>query len=191
MKSPAICSVAIVVALVGLSPVARALDQAPVVTLDLARKMAAGCEAKAEKEMNWKMNISVVDSGANQIFFEKMDGAYLGSGDIALHKAQTSARFPFPTRGVQELAYGKDLKGGMVPGLALVPEIVAFAGGLPIMTEGKVHIGGIGVAAAPPIRMTCAQAGLDAIKELSQIDAVHSPSAFRACDNAEAISVRA
>ena len=99
MKSPVICSVAIVAALVGLSPVARALDQAPVVTLDLARKMAAGCEAKA-KEMNWKMNISVVDSGANQIFFEKMDGAYLGSGDIALHKAQTSAPFPFPTRGV-------------------------------------------------------------------------------------------
>jgi hypothetical protein len=32
--------------------------------------MAAGCEAKA-KEMNWKMNISVVDSGANQIFFGK------------------------------------------------------------------------------------------------------------------------
>src|SRR6516165_881955 len=28
------------------------------------------CEAKA-KEMNWKMNISVVDSGANEIFFEK------------------------------------------------------------------------------------------------------------------------
>jgi hypothetical protein len=55
-----------------------------------------------------------------------MDGAYLGSGDIALHKAQTSARFPFPTRGVQELAYGKDLKGGMVPGLALVPGIVAL-----------------------------------------------------------------
>ena len=120
MKSPMITSVAMIAALVGLGPIARALDQAPVLTLDLARKMAAGCEAKA-KEMSWKMNISVVDSGANQIFFEKMDGAYLGSGDIALHKAQTSARFPFPTRGVQELAYGKDLKGGMVPGLALVP----------------------------------------------------------------------
>src|SRR5579864_5616468 len=126
------------------------------------RKMAAGCEAKA-KEMNWKMNISVVDSGANQIFFEKMDGAYLGSGDIALHKAQTSARFPFPTRGVQELAYGKDLKGGMVPGLALVPGIVAFAGGLPIVTEGKVHIGGIGVSGGTSDQdETCAQAGLDA-----------------------------
>jgi glc operon protein GlcG len=65
-----ICSVAIVAALVGLSPVARALDQAPVLTLDLARKMAAGCEAKA-KEMNWKMNISVVDSGANRFFSKK------------------------------------------------------------------------------------------------------------------------
>ena len=70
MKSPVICSVAMVAALVGLSPVARALDQAPVLTLDQARKMAAGCEAKA-KEMNWKMNISVVDGGANQIFLKK------------------------------------------------------------------------------------------------------------------------
>ena len=87
-----------------------------------------------------------------------MDGAYLGSGDIALHKAQTSARFPFPTRGVQELAYGKDLKGGMVPGLALVPGIIAFAGGLPIMTEGKVHIGGIGVSGGTSDQdETCAQ----------------------------------
>ena len=88
------------------------------------------------------------------------------SGDIALDKAQTSARFPFPTRGVQELAYGKDLKGGMVPGLALVPGIVAFAGGLPIMTEGKVHIGGIGVSGGTSDQdETCAQAGLDAVKD--------------------------
>jgi uncharacterized protein GlcG (DUF336 family) len=33
------------------------------------------------------MNISLVGGGGNQIFFEKMAGAYLGSGDIALHKA--------------------------------------------------------------------------------------------------------
>ena len=97
MKSPMICSVAMAAALVvGLSPVALALDKAPVISLDLARKMAAGCEAKA-KEMNWKMNISVVDSGANQIFFEKMDGAYLGSGEIALHKARRDFRAPLVT----------------------------------------------------------------------------------------------
>ena len=119
MKSSVICSVAVAAAfVVWVSPVALALDKTPVLSLDLAKKIAAGCETKA-KEMSWKMNISVVDSGANQIFFEKMDGAYLGSGDIALHKAQTSARFPFPTRGIEQLAYGKDLKGGTVPGLAL------------------------------------------------------------------------
>src|ERR1700731_2975884 len=136
MRSAMICSVAMAAALVvGLSPVALALDKVPVISLDLARKMAAGCEAKA-KEMNWKMNISVVDSGANQIFFEKMDGAYLGSGDIALHKAQTSARFPFPTRGIEQLAYGKDLKGGT--SWSAVPPLTPIA---PICTLSSVMIG--------------------------------------------------
>jgi glc operon protein GlcG len=159
------CATVAAVTVICLSPVAKALKKGPIVTLDLARKMAADVRRKA-KEMNWNMNISVVDCGANQIFFEKMDGAYLGSGDIALHKAQTSARFPFPTRGIQDLAYGKDLKGGMVPGLALVPGIIAFAGGLPIMTEDKVHIGGIGVSGGTSDQdEMCAQAGIDAVKD--------------------------
>jgi glc operon protein GlcG len=148
------------------APSASALDKTPVLSLDLARKMAAGCEAKA-KEMSWKMNISIVDTGANEIFFERMDGAYLGSGDIARHKAETSARFPFPTRGIEQLAYGKDLKGGTVPGLALVPGIIAFAGGLPVMTDDKVQIGGIGVSGGTADQdETCAQAGIDAIKDV-------------------------
>jgi glc operon protein GlcG len=106
MKSSVISSVAMATVLVVcMGSVALALDKAPVLSLDLAKKIAAGCEAKA-KEMSWKMNISIVDGGADQIFFEKMDDAYLGSGDIALHKAQTSARFPFPTRGIEQLAYG-------------------------------------------------------------------------------------
>jgi glc operon protein GlcG len=148
-----------------LSPSARALDKAPVISLELAKKLAAGCEAKA-KEMNWKMNISVVDSGANIILFEKQDGAFLGSGEIALHKAQTSAHFPFPTRVVEQLAYGKDLKGGSLPGIAQVPGVVAFAGGLPIVTEDKVQIGAIGVSGGTADQdETCAQAGLDAVKE--------------------------
>jgi glc operon protein GlcG len=163
MKSPVICSAALVV--VCLSAPALALDRMPTISLELAKKMAAGCEAKA-KEMSWKMNISVVDSGANEIFFEKMDGAFLGAGDIALHKAQTSARFPFPTRGIEQLAYGKDLKGGMVPGLALVPGIIAFAGGLPIMTADKVQIGAIGVSGGTADQdETCAQAGIDAAQD--------------------------
>jgi glc operon protein GlcG len=157
-------AVAIVLA-VGLGQDASALDKTPVLTLDLAKKMAAGCEAKA-KEMNWKMNISIVDNGANEIFFERMDGAYLGSGEIARHKAETSARFPFPTRAIEQLAYGKDLKGGTVPGLALVPGIIAFPGGLAVMTDDKVQIGGIGVSGGTGDQdETCAQAGIDAVKD--------------------------
>ena len=166
MKSPAICTVATAMLFaIGLTQQASALDKMPVLSLDLAKKMAAGCEAKA-KEMGWKMNVSIVDVGANEVFFERMDGAYLGAGDIARRKAETSAHFPFPTRGIEQLAYGKDLKGGTVPGLALVPGIVAFAGGLPIMTDDKVHIGGIGVSGGTADQDEgCAQAGIDAVKD--------------------------
>ena len=54
MKSSVICSVAVAAAfVVWVSPVALALDKTPVLSLDLAKKIAAGCEAKA-KEMSWK-----------------------------------------------------------------------------------------------------------------------------------------
>jgi glc operon protein GlcG len=167
MKSRVIRSAAMATAFaVCLSPLAMALDKAPVISLDLAKKMAAGCEAKA-REMSWKMNISVVDSGANEIFFEKQDGAFLGSRELALRKAQTSAHFPFPTRVVEQLAYGKDLKGGSLPGLAQVPGVVAFAGGLPVVTEDKVQIGAIGVSGGTADQdELCAQAGLDAAKDV-------------------------
>ena len=51
--------------------------------------MVAGCEAKAKQE-GWKMNIAIVDDGANLVAFVRMDGAYLGSGLIAQHKAMAS-----------------------------------------------------------------------------------------------------
>ena len=79
---------------------------------------------------------------------------------------QKSAPFPFPTRGIEQLVYDKDLKVGMVLGLALVPGIIAFAGGLPIMTEDKVHIGGIDLSGGTADQdETCAQAGIDAVKD--------------------------
>ena len=59
--------------------------------LAIAQKMADACEAKATQE-GWKMNIAVVDSGADLVLFRRMDGAFLGSIDIAQMKARTSAR---------------------------------------------------------------------------------------------------
>jgi len=165
MKIHAFCATAMVAGLILGSSQGMALDTTPVLSLDIAKKMAAACEAKAQ-EKGWKMNIAVVDSGANPVVFERMNGAYLGSGDVARNKAETSAKFPFPTRFVEELAYGKDKKGGALPGIAEVPGIIAFAGGLPIMAGGA-HIGGIGVSGGTADEdEMCAQAGVDAVKDM-------------------------
>jgi glc operon protein GlcG len=53
------------------------------------------------------MNLVIVDDGANLVEFRRMNGAFLGSIEIAVNKAKTSARFPFSTRFVAELAYGR------------------------------------------------------------------------------------
>jgi len=142
-----------------------AVETKPTLTLDLAKKMAAACEAKA-KEQKWLMNIAVVDDGANLVFFEQMDGAYKGSAYISQHKATSSAHFPFPTRFFGELAFGKEGKPGAIPGIANVEGLITFPGGLPIMTANKAHIGGIGVSGATGDQdEECAKAGLDAVKD--------------------------
>jgi len=145
-------------------PAAMAAETKPALSLDMAKKMVAACEAKARQE-GWKMNIAVVDDGANLIAFERMDGAYLGSVQVAQHKAMTSANFPFSTRQFSELAFGKEGKPGVIPGIANFPGIVTFAGGLPIITANIAQIGGIGVSGGTSDQdEQCAQAGMDAVK---------------------------
>src|SRR5918995_6696420 len=80
-----------------------AASPANAVELATAKQMADACEAKATEE-GWKMNVAVVDGGADLVLFRRMDGAFLGSIDIAQMKAQSSAMFPFPTRGLGEIA---------------------------------------------------------------------------------------
>jgi glc operon protein GlcG len=133
--------------------------------LAMAKKMADGCEAKAGQE-GWKMNIAVVDDGANLVLFRRMDGAFLGSGQIAKMKAQSSAKLPFPTRAIGEIAFGKDGKPGTTPGLALVPGIIAFPGGLPIKRADGTLLGAIGVSGGSADQdEMCSQAGLDTVAD--------------------------
>src|SRR5690349_21710642 len=135
-------AVAITTGLVLCSSPGIGMEMKPSLTVDIAKKLVAACEAKAKQE-GWKMNIAVVDDGANLLMFQRMDGAFRGSIAISQNKAMTSANFPFPTRFFGELAFGKEGKPGMVPGIADVPGIITFAGGLPIMTTNKVQVGGI------------------------------------------------
>jgi hypothetical protein len=82
----------------------------------MPKRTADACAAKAVEE-GWKMNVAVVDAGADLVLFQRMDGAFLGSVEIAQMKARSSAMFPFPTRGLSEIAFGKDGEPGRTPGL--------------------------------------------------------------------------
>lgn len=65
--------------------------------------MAAAAKRKAE-EIDVKMNIAVVDSGANEVAFVRTDGAWLGSADIALKKAKTARFFNMNSGKIGELS---------------------------------------------------------------------------------------
>ena len=150
-----------------INSVVLSLDMKPVMSLSLANKMADACEAKkASKDWN-PINIAIVDAGADLVLFRRQDGAFLGSIDIAINKATSSAMIPRSTRKVGELAYGKDGNLGPRPGVATVDFLVPFAGGLPIRTDSGHLIGAIGVSGASSDQdEECAKAGIDAVREL-------------------------
>ena len=81
---------------------ALAQEKRTILSLETAKKMAAACEQKAKAE-GWKMNIAILDAGANLKYFLRQDDAFLGSVKIAQLKANTSASFPFSTKQVGEI----------------------------------------------------------------------------------------
>ena len=144
---------------VAIAPPAVAQQQKTTLSLDSAKKMAAACEARAKQE-GWRMIIVIMDDGGNLKHMSRMDGAFLGSIQVAQLKANTSASFPFSTRQVGDIAQK------YVPGIVYVPGVVTFAGGLPILTAKGEQLGSIGVSGASADQdEACAQAALDAVKD--------------------------
>lgn len=90
-----------------------------------------------------KMNIAIVDAGANLKAFHRMDGAWLGSIDIACKKAKTARQFDMPTGDIGSLSQ---------PGGALFNiehsngGLITFPGGLPVHGEDGAVIGAVGVS---------------------------------------------
>lgn len=101
---------------------------------------AASAEAR---EMGVPMNVAVFDGGANLKAFVRMDGALLGSTDIALKKARTAALFCMNTEAVGEFCK----PGGTSPGLETTNGgLVVFAGGIPIHDRQGNLLGAVGVS---------------------------------------------
>ena len=135
-----------------------AQDKKTALNIETAKKIAAGCEAKAKAE-GWKMNIAIMDDGGNLKYFLRQDGAFRGSIQVAQLKANTSSMFPFSTKQIGEITKN-------IPGIAFVPGLVTFEGGLPIVTGSGEPIGTVGVSGGTAEQDgICAQAGLDAAKD--------------------------
>lgn len=89
------------------------------------------------------MNVAICDAGANLKAFLRMDGAILGSVDIALRKARSSALFGMSTEAIGEFCK----PGGTSPGLEHTNGgLVVFAGGIPLRAPDGVLIGAVGVS---------------------------------------------
>src|SRR5690554_968186 len=112
------------------------------ITLDQAEKIIYAAKEKA-KSLDTKMNIAVVDAGANLVAFARMDGAWLGSLDISIKKAKTARFFDMNTGVVGELSQ----PGGSLYNIEHSNNgLITFPGGIPIKNSKDEIIGAIGVS---------------------------------------------
>ena len=112
------------------------------ITLTQAQQAADAALNKAT-EMGVKMDIAVVDVGANLKTFARMDGAWLGSIDIAQKKARTARWFDMPTGAIGQLSQ----PGGPLFNIEHSNNgLITFPGGLPLKNSGGEVIGAIGVS---------------------------------------------
>lgn len=130
------------------------------ITLEQAEKVIIAAKQKSTS-IDTKMNIAIVDAGANLVAFGRMDGAWLGSLDISIKKAKTARFFDMNTGIIGELSQ---------PGQPLFNiehsnnGLITFPGGVPIKNANGEIIGAIGVSGSSVENdHTVAEAGASAI----------------------------
>jgi uncharacterized protein GlcG (DUF336 family) len=125
---------------------AQELNPNPLATQDLSlaqAQLVLRAALLAAEEQSTRMDIAVVDAGGNLKAFARMDGAWLGSIDIAVTKARTARFFDLPTEALGDLSqpagplYGIEVSNG---------GLITFPGGLPILAADGTVIGAIGVS---------------------------------------------
>ena len=110
------------------------------ITADQAKSVAAAAVAEAKKNQ-WTMAVAIVDTAGDLVYFEKMDNTQVGSVDVAIGKARSSARFKRPTKAFQDALAA----GGEGWRIVTLEGAVAVEGGLPLIVGGKI-IGEIGAS---------------------------------------------
>lgn len=111
-------------------------------SLEEARRLIAAGEAKAAA-IGVPSCIAVLDAGGNLVAFVRQDNAWIGSIDIAIHKAFTARAFDMTTAALGKMAAsGKPLEGIQNTNHG---KIVIFGGGAPVTIGGQV-VGAIGAS---------------------------------------------
>ena len=131
------------------------------ITLEQAEKAIAAAKNKAV-QIDTKMDICVVDAGANLVAFARMDGAWIGSIDISQKKAKTAAWFTMDTAALVD---------AVQPGAPLYNiehsngGLITFPGGVLIKNSNGEIIGAIGVSGSSVENdHTVAVAGAEVLK---------------------------
>jgi glc operon protein GlcG len=129
------------------------------ISLENAKKAAAAAIAEARKN-NWTLALAIVDPNGTLVYYEKLDNTQIGSAQVAINKARSSAIFKRPTKAFEDaLAKGGD--GLRTLGLE---GAVPLEGGVPIVMDGKI-VGAIGMSGGTSAQdAQCAQIGADALK---------------------------
>jgi uncharacterized protein GlcG (DUF336 family) len=133
-------------------------------TKDLSLDQAnAAVEAAVKKaaEIGTSMDIAIVDVGGNLKAFARMDGAWLGSIDIAQKKAKTARWFDMNTGDIGQVSQ----PGGSLFNIEHSNGgLITFPGGVPIK-DGDTIIGAIGVSGSTVENdHTVAVAGANAVR---------------------------
>jgi glc operon protein GlcG len=113
-----------------------------VLTLEVAKKIAAAAETEALKRGSTVV-ICVVDDGGYPLVLLRLDDTQVASVEVGIAKARTAAIFRRPSKVFED-----QVKSGRVATLGL-PGAAPLQGGVPIIVEGKV-IGAIGVSGNTP-----------------------------------------
>lgn len=109
---------------------------------ECARNVLKAAVGKA-REIDTKMDIAVVDAGANLKAFFRMEGAWLGSIDIAIKKAKTARYFDMPTGEIGKLSQ----PGGPLYNIEHSNGgLISFPGGVPLKDKDGAIVGAIGVS---------------------------------------------
>lgn|SRR5579871_1686494 len=138
------------------------------IKLDLVDEIITAARKQAEN-LDVQEDIAIVDAGGNLKAFVRMDGAWLGSIDIAIRKARTARYFDMETAKIGKMSQpGKPLYGIEFSNGGLI----SFGGGLPLEDRNGNIIGAIGASGSTVDNdVKIAEAGAEVCRKFRHIAA--------------------